>query len=83
MATANSVKEAIENINTELDWLKVGILGLEEDGKINTSKVNKQIENISKAIENAKSEMDDLALEIDDIQETIQELDSTSKEVNG
>ncbi len=85
MATVNSVKESIQKIIDEIDYLKLMVLGLEvdEDENIDTSEVDRQVEDVFRAAEEAKSEMDDLALEIDDIQNTIQELDFTMKEVNG
>ncbi|MDS0525491.1 hypothetical protein NNC19_07355 [Clostridium sp. SHJSY1] len=82
MATANSVKEAIESISNELDLLRSEIFIFRENGKFDDLKLTKQISNIDGAVEEAKSEIDDLALEIDQIQNTIQELDSRIKEVN-
>lgn len=73
MSYLSGVKERIEDIKSELEWVKKEVNSLEVvDGEINTSDLNSCINDVEQAIGYALEEFDELESEVKDLEDDIE-----------
>lgn len=73
MSYLGAVKERIEDIKSELDWVKKEVNSLEVvEGEINTSDLNSCINDVEQAIRYTLEEFDELESEVKDLEDDME-----------
>lgn len=73
MSYLGAVKERIEDIKSELDWVKKEVNSLEVvEGEINTSDLNSYINDVEQAIRYTLEEFDELESEVKDLEDDME-----------
>lgn len=82
MSKLSELKEAIENIKGQIDWVIKEVNELEVvDGEVDTSGIESEIADIIDLVEEALSKFEDIESEFDSLEELAEELNNIFKKV--